>query len=145
MAAALAELLMDISQAIVIESSPEDAYRSLVHRLTDAHGTPDGRPLPMVLEEWPGGRWYRDLGEDHGHLWGFVQVIKPPTLLELHGPMFMSYAVAGHLQFRLTPIEGAVELSMRHRVVGPVEDAHRRGVTHGWGYLLEQVKLRAEN
>ena len=37
---------------------------------------------------------------------GFVQVIKPPTLLEIHGPMFMSYPVAGHLQIRLAETLG---------------------------------------
>ena len=56
----------------------------------------------MVLEPWPGGRWYRDLGEESGHLWGHVQVIKPPTLLELWGPMFMSFAGINHVQYRLT-------------------------------------------
>lgn len=58
--------------------------------------------MPMILEEWPAGRWFRDLGNGQGHLWGFVPVIKPPTLIEIQGPMFMSYAVAGHLQLRLT-------------------------------------------
>ena len=41
-----------------------------------------GKPLPMVLEPHPGGRWYRELGGDNGHLWGFVQSIKRPVLLE---------------------------------------------------------------
>jgi uncharacterized protein YndB with AHSA1/START domain len=38
----------------------------------------------LKLEAWPGGRWYRDLGNKTGHLWGHVQVIKPPKLLENH-------------------------------------------------------------
>ena len=41
----------------------------------------------MKIEPWPGGRWYRDLGNNAGHLWGHVQVIKPPTLLEICGPL----------------------------------------------------------
>jgi hypothetical protein len=45
----------------------------------------------MILEQWPGGRWSRDHGNGIGHLWGHVQVIKPPVLLELSGLMFMSY------------------------------------------------------
>ena len=53
--------------------------------------TPDGKPMPMKIEPWPGGRWYRDLGDDNGHLWGHVQAIKRPTLLEITGPLFMSY------------------------------------------------------
>ena len=39
---------------------------------------PTAAPLPMILEPHPGGRWYRDLGGDNGHLWGFVQSIKRP-------------------------------------------------------------------
>ena len=47
--------------------------------------------MPMKIEPWPGGRWYRDLGNDNGHFWGHVQAIKQPTLLEIYGPLFMSY------------------------------------------------------
>ena len=64
--------------------------------------TPDGTPLPMVLEPHPGGRWYRDLGGDNGHLWGFVQSIKRPALLEIWGPLFMSTAATSNLLYRLT-------------------------------------------
>ncbi len=53
--------------------------------------------MSLKLEAWPGGRWYRDLGNNTGHFWGHVQVIKPPTLLEITGPMFMSYPVASHI------------------------------------------------
>ena len=95
---------VDLEQGVEIKSSISDAYNALLRRLTDTNSTPDNRPMPMVLEEWPGGRWFRDLGAGQGRLWAFVQVIKPPTLLEMHGPMFMSYAVAGHMQFRLTQI-----------------------------------------
>ena len=58
--------------------------------------------------------------------------------------MFMSYAVAGHLQLRLTQIPAGTELFLRHRVLGNVEDAHREGVTHGWDYFLNGVKRLAE-
>ena len=138
------DLTLDTAQSIEIHAAIGDAYQSLIRRLTDENSTPDNNPMPMVLEEWPGGRWFRDLGSGQGHLWGFVQVIKPPTLIEIHGPMFMSYAVAGHIQFRLTQISGGADLSLRHRVLGIVEDQHREGVAHGWNYLLQRVKQRAE-
>ena len=138
------ELTLDISQSIEINAAIGDAYKALLRRLTVESSTADNKQMPMVLEEWPGGRWFRDLGNGQGHLWGFVQVIKPPTLIEIHGPMFMSYAVAGHIQFRLTQIAGGAELSLRHRVLGMVEEAHREGVTHGWDYMLKGVKQLAE-
>ena len=141
---AIQDLTLDLSQQIEIEAPIGDAYRSLVRRLTVDSSSADNSSMPMVLEEWPGGRWFRDLGNGQGHLWGFVQVIKPPTLIEINGPMFMSYAVAGHIQFRLTQISGGTELSLRHRVLGAVEDAHREGVTHGWSSMLDDVKQLAE-
>lgn len=58
--------------------------------------------------------------------------------------MFMSYPVASHLQFRLTQISGGVELYLRHRVVGPMEEDHRTRVKPGWQYLLEQTKRLVE-
>lgn len=138
------DLTLDIVQTIDINTAIGDAYKALLRRLTTENSTPDNKPLPMVLEEWPGGRWFRDLGSGQGHLWGFVQVIKPPTLIEIHGPLFMSYPVAGHLQFRLTPASGGVELSLRHRVLGIVEKEHRTAVVPGWEYLLQRVKALAE-
>jgi hypothetical protein len=141
---AIDELSLDISQSIEIKAAIGDAYRSLIRRLSSENSTLDNKPMPMVLEEWPGGRWFRDLGQGQGHLWGFVQVIKPPTLLEIHGPMFMSYAVTGHIQLRLTPIAGGVELTLRHRALGAIEEAHRTGVVPGWAHLLEQVRRAAE-
>ncbi len=138
------ELTLDISQSIEIDAAIGDAYKVLIQRLSEDNSTPDNKAMPMVLEEWPGGRWFRDLGTGQGHLWGFVQVIKPPTLIEIHGPMFMSYAVAGHLQVRLTQISGGTELSLRHQVLGFVQDEHRQGVNHGWDFLLQSVKRLSE-
>jgi hypothetical protein len=138
------ELTLDISQSIEIGTAIGDAYKALIHRLSGENSTPDNKPMPMVLEEWPGGRWFRDLGNGQGHLWGFVQVIKPPTLIEIQGPMFMSYPVAGHLQLRLAQVAGGAELSLRHRVLGVVEESHREGITHGWDYFLNGVKQLCE-
>lgn len=141
----MTELSLDLEQSVQIESTLVDAYHALIIRLTHANSTPDNKPMPMVLEQWPGGRWFRDLGAGQGHFWALVQVIKPPTLLELHGPMFMSYPVASHIQFRLTPTSGGVELYLRHRVVGPMEEEHRTQVKPGWQYLLGQTKQLAEH
>ena len=141
---ALDDLTLEIHQTIDIRADIGVAWKALIRRLTTDNSTPDNRPLPMVLEEWPGARWFRDLGSGEGHFWGHVQVIKPPTLIEMNGPMFMSYAVAGHMQLRLTQQSGYVELSLLHRVLGFVEEAHRAGVVPGWQFMLEQTKSLAE-
>ena len=140
----LPHLTLDISQSVEIKAPIGDAFNAMIRRLSSENSTPDNQPMPMVLEEWPGGRWFRDLGNDQGHLWGFVQVIKPPTLIEITGPMFMSYPVAGHLQLRMTQISSGAELSLRHRVLGCVEEAHREGISHGWDCFLQGVKQLSE-
>ena len=137
-------LIFDLTQEIEISATREVAYQSLIRRMTSHSSTPDNQPMPMVLEEWPGGRWYRDLGEGVGHLWGFVQVIKPPILIEIHGPMFMSYAATGHIQMKLTETAEGCELSLRHRVIGMLAEEHRQGLVPGWNSLISDVKADAE-
>jgi len=140
----LQNLVLDVEQQIEIKAAVGDVFESLLRRLGEDNTTPDEKAMPMRLERWPGGRWFRDLDNRAGHLWGFVQVIKPPTLLELHGPMFMSYPVSGHLSLRLSQVPGGTQLALRHRALGMIEDEHRQGVTAGWGHYLNCVKNDAE-
>src|ERR1700761_4868759 len=69
-----------------------------------------GTPMPMKLEAWPGGRWFRDLGDNAGHWWGSVQAIKAPTLLEICGPLFMSNPAISNVQYRLKEENGVTHL-----------------------------------
>jgi uncharacterized protein YndB with AHSA1/START domain len=105
---------------------------------------PDGKSLSMKLEAWPGGRWFRDLGNNTGHLWGHVQVIKPPTLLEICGPMPMSYPAQNHVQYRLTAEGSGTRIQFTHRAVGLIPKEHRDGMPEGWGLWLKAVRERAE-
>lgn len=98
-----------------------------------------GKPFPRILEPFVGGRWFRDLGGEAGHLWGFVQVIKPPTLLEICGPMFMSYPAANHLQYRLIAEGNKVRLTLTHRAMGLIPEDHAAGVQEGWSHGLDRI------
>jgi hypothetical protein len=93
----------------------------------------------MVLEQWPGGRWFRDRGNGIGHFWRHVQVIKPPVLLELSGPMFMSYPAINHVEIKLEEIAGGTRLGLRHRAIGLFDPAHREGVATGWQHQLDAI------
>lgn len=106
---------------------------------------PDGTPFPMKLEPWPGGRLYRDLGNNTGHLWGHVQVIKPPTLLELCGPLFMSYPAANSVQYRLIAEGNSTRLKFTHRGLGLITAEHREGVVEGWAHALKRIREIAES
>lgn len=132
-----------VEQEITIEAPPEVVFESILAELGPGSELPDGTPFPMKLEAWPGGRWFRDLGGNKGHLWGHVQVIKPPTLLELCGPMFMSYAATSHVQYRVTAVTGGALLTLNHRAMGMIPDDHMEGVNEGWAHGLGRVRTIA--
>jgi uncharacterized protein YndB with AHSA1/START domain len=98
----------------------------------------------MKIEPWPGGRWFRDLGNNDGHFWGHVQAIKRPTLLEITGPLFMSYPAISNVQYRLSEADGGTLIQFRHSALGLIEDGHRKNVSTGWGALQERIRARAE-
>ena len=134
------DLTLDVEQNIEVKGSIEDVFKSVLNQLSNGFARPDGESLNMNLEEFAGGRWYRDLGDGVQYLWGHVQVIKAPTLLELSGPMFMSYPAINHLELKLDEAEGGTKVTLRHRAVGLIDPQHREGVVTGWNGFLESVK-----
>lgn len=105
-------------------------------------------PMPMVLEAWPGGRWYRDLGDGAGHWWGTVQAIKAPSLLEICGPLFMSYPATSNAQYRLREEDGVTVLRFVHRAMGyiaydPQIAEHWTKIETGWGGQIERISNAA--
>ena len=125
-------------------ASLETTFEALLEELGPSHMVADDLAIPMKLEAHPGGRWYRDLGNDNGHLWGHVQAIKRPTLLEIHGPLFMSFAAISNLQYRLTPIEGGTLITFVHSCMGLIPDDVRSRMGSGWTYSHERIKKLAE-
>jgi hypothetical protein len=135
----LDDMTLDVNQHIEIKAAIGDVFRSVLYGLGEGNTNPKGESLQMILEQWPGGRWFRDRGNGVGHLWGHVQVIKPPVLLELSGPMFMSYPATNHLELKLEEIAGGTRVTLRHRAIGFIEPAHREGVSTGWQYILNAI------
>ncbi len=143
--AALDDFIIDVDQTIEIKAAPGAVFEGLLANLCELHTEEGKPPLKLNLERWPGGRWFRDLDGGAGHLWGFVQAIKPPTLIELFGPMFMSYPVAGHLMVRLSPITGGTKLVFQNQIFGPVPaEMKDGGLNEGWATMLAKVKKDAE-
>jgi uncharacterized protein YndB with AHSA1/START domain len=135
---------LEIRTEIQIAAPIEIAFEAVLDQLGPEGLMPGGKPFPMKIEPWPGGRWYRDLGDNSGHLWGHVQVIKPPTLLEIYGPLMMSHAAANHLQYRLTEKGDVTCLLFVHRAIGLILPEHRDGLSEGWAYWLARIRERAE-
>lgn len=141
---ALNDLTLDVQTEIHVRASLETTFEALLEELSTSLASAKTGPMNMKLEAWPGGRWYRDLGEGDGHWWGNVQAIKRPTLLELSGPLFMSYPVTNNLQYRLSEEKDGTLITFHHTAMGLIIEDHRKGVTGGWAQIHERVKQRAE-
>ncbi len=138
------DMTLTVTQEVRVNAPLETTFAALLEQLGAGNEKPDGTPMPMALEPWPGGRWFRDLGDGDGHFWATVQAIKRPTLIEFAGPLFMSYPVANNVQYRLSQEGSGTVIRLRHSGFGLIEDDHRKGVVTGWRYILEQARLRAE-
>jgi len=138
------DLTLSISEEIHVRASINKTFEALLEQLGPGNEVPEKGPMPMNLEAWPGGRWFRDLGGEDGHFWAHVQAIKRPTLLEFAGPLFMSYPVSSNLQYRLTEEPGGTLIKFRHLALGLIEEDHRKGVVVGWASIHARVKAAAE-
>jgi len=120
-------------------------FETILEQIGPRNERGPGDPMPMVLEAWPGGRWFRDLGKGAGHWWGSVQAIKPPSLLEICGPLFMSQPAISNVQYRLTEDNGVTRLKFSHRAIGyiaydpQIRESWTR-VEGGWTTMLERIR-----
>lgn len=135
---------LHVTKSETIAASVEVVWEALLHQLGPGSEFEPGKSMSMVLEAFPGGRWWRDLGNSTGHLWAHVQVIKPNKILELCGPMFMSYAAASHIQYKLVPAGNKTRLELVHTAFGFIPADVAAGVQGGWGEQMKFIRERAE-
>ena len=136
-------LTLNITQEIHVNASVQTTFEALLEQIGPENESERGK-MPMKIEPWPGGRWFRDLGDGNGHLWGHVQAIKRPTLLEITGPLFMSNAVVSNVQYRLSAENGETIIRFHHKAFGVIQEEHRKGVGPGWTNVNRRIKERAE-
>ena len=134
---------LEIVKTEEIKASVEIVYETIIDILGSSCDR-NGNPFPMVFEAWPGGRWFRDLGNNTGHFWGHVQVIKPPKLIEICGPLFMSYPAISHVQYRITGEGSTSRLQLTHKAIGLILPEHSEGVNEGWQEEIANIRKRAE-
>jgi Activator of Hsp90 ATPase homolog 1-like protein len=127
-----------------IEASIEIVFETILEQIGPLNSKPDDVAMPMKLEAWPGGRWYRDLGNGNGHMWGHVQAIKAPELLEIYGPLFMSFPATSNIQYRLTREGNGTRLQFVHVAMGLIPDEVSANVGTGWDNLLGRIRAAAE-
>src|ERR1700720_507061 len=129
---------------IHVSAPPDVTFAALLEQLGPANETPEGAPMPFNLEAWPGGRWFRDLGDGNGHFWANVQAIKRPTLLEFAGPLFSSSPLMSNVQYRLSEVAGGTLITFRHSALGFVPEDQKPGMNKGWASMHERVRVHAE-
>jgi hypothetical protein len=147
MSAAITEQTVNMLEVVKEEeiAAPIDVvFETILEEMGPRNEREVGEPMPMKLEAWPGGRWYRDLGNGAGHWWGTVQSIKAPSLLEIHGPLFMSYPASSNVQYRLKEENGVTKLRFTHRAMAWISyDPEIREqwshVQEGWGSLINRI------
>jgi hypothetical protein len=127
-----------------IKASIEIVFETILEQMSHLNVKPDGVPMPMKLEAWPGGRWYRDLSDGNGHMWGHVQAIKAPELLEIYGPLFMSFPATSNVQYRLKADGNATILQFNHTAMGLIPDDMSANVSTGWDNMLKHIRADAE-
>jgi hypothetical protein len=135
-------MILDITEEIRVRASLDDAFAALLVELGPENRGINDAPMPMVLEAWPGGRWFRDLGENNGHCWGSVQAIRRPTLLEMTGPLMMSFPVSSNVQYRLKVDGPDAVITLRHTALGLFPEGFKMGLAGGWKGLGQRVRAR---
>lgn len=137
---------LEVLRDELIAAPIEVVFETILEQMGPLNERADSEPMPMKLEPWPGGRWYRDLGNNAGHLWGHVQSIKPPHLIEIWGPLFMSTPAVSNVQYRLTGEGSQTRLKFSHRASGWLPEDIRDGVNvnKGWTSILNRIRQAAE-
>jgi hypothetical protein len=144
-AQSISDLTLRIEEEIRVYASLDQTFAALLEQLGPENTGAEGKPMSMKIEAWPGGRWFRDLGDNNGHLWGHVQAIKRPTLLEICGPLMISFPVYSNVQYRLSEVEGGTLIKFHHLALGFVPDNFKAGATAGWKGIHERVRKAAES
>jgi hypothetical protein len=140
----LEDLTLTINQEIHVQAPLDVTFAALLEQLGPGNETPDGKSLSMKIEAWPGGRWYRDLGDGNGHFWAHVQAIKRPSLLEFVGPLAASFPFVSNVQYRLSEVEGGTLIKFKHTALGFLSGEQKAGMNTGWAAMNDRVRSHAE-
>ena len=140
----LENLTFTINQEIHVEAPLDITFAALLEQLGPGNENEDGKSLNMKIEPWPGGRWYRDMGDGNGHFWANVKAIMRPALLEFVGPLFASFPFLSNVQYRLKEADGGTLITFRHTALGILPEEQKAGINDGWRAMNDRVRKHAE-
>lgn len=122
-------------QQITINASREQVFEALT---TDVAKWWAYRSSPeMVLEPWPGGRFYEGRSDGDGFLWGTVLEVRRPSVLRVSELLGSLESVrAGAHKYELEERSGSTLLKFSCQVLGEFDDEARSCLESGWSELL---------
>ena len=137
--------MLEVVKDMEIAAPIDIVFETVLEMMGPLNETMDGTSLRMKLEAWPGGRWFRDFGNNAGHLWGHVQTMRPPDLIEIHGPLFMSAPAVSHIQYKLKEESKTLtRILFSHRAIGIIPPQFLDGnVDKGWTSMLQRIQAAA--
>jgi hypothetical protein len=140
----LENLTLNVVQEVYVAAGIQATFSALLAQLGPHNDLPDGNPMPMKLEAWPGGRWYRDLGSENGDVWGNVRAINRPTILEITGQLFMDFSLSSQVTYRLKAVEQQTVVSFRYVRYGLIQNDERAKIEKQWTRLNLNIRMWAE-
>lgn len=100
----------------------------------------------MILEPFPGGRFYEDSPEGVKALFGIVTYLKAPEVIRFSGPLGMNRLPLNSVyEFRLDPSgDSGTTLKLSHRAHGLLDPEWEKSHTEGWQELWTHLKAFIE-
>jgi hypothetical protein len=138
---------LEVTKHIEINAPIDIVFETILEQIGPLNETCEGVPLPMKLEAWPGGRWFREFDETGGGaFWGHVQTIRPHDLLEIHGPLFMSSPAISYVVYKLKRQGNVTLIDFAHRAIGEIPPHLSDGVavTRGWTKQIHRIRDASE-
>lgn len=128
-----------IHQQVEIAAPRQVVFHALTQRIGDWWGPPylaNPETTDLTLDLRPGGALREIWPDGGGAVWGTIEILDAPRLIQFNSRAFMPGAVAGLVTFELAESGGVTRVTVDHRVIGMFE-ADRPAIHEGgWGDLL---------
>ena len=124
---------ISIQREIAIAAPIEIAFEAMLEEMGPGGEMPDGKPFPMVIEPWPGGRWYRDLGNNPATSGGTSRSSSRRRCSSCAGRCSCPSPPSTTCSTGFTADGEGTRLEFTHRAMGPIPERGPGGRGTGMG------------
>jgi hypothetical protein len=138
-------MTLDITEEIRVAAPLDKAFAALLEELGPANRGQNDVPMPMMLEAWPGGRWFRDLGNGNGTPVGPCTGHQGAGAARDHGA---AVDVLRRRVERAVPPQGengGTIITLKHSAFGRFPDGYGAPASQGWKNIFARVRQRVES